>query len=65
LLNRDRPVGNKVTSTKCQSKVSYVQTQCIIALVSDAQKAKFLLRLNHDFHAIIGKHIATPRHLSC
>jgi len=57
LITRDRPVGNKVTNTKCQSWVSHVQIdlQCTIALVSDAQKAKCkcMLRLNHDCHAII------------
>jgi len=37
LITRDRPVGNKVKNPKCQSWVSYVQIQCTIALVSDAQ----------------------------
>jgi len=36
-MTRDRPVGNKVTSTKCQSRVSHVQIQRAIAIVSDAQ----------------------------
>jgi len=37
LITRDRPVGNIVTNTKCQSWVSHVQIQYTIALVSDAQ----------------------------
>jgi len=37
LQTRNQPVGNKVTSTKCQSQVSHMQIQCTIALVSDAQ----------------------------
>jgi len=37
LITRDRPVGNIVTNTTCQSWVSHVQKQCTIALVSDAQ----------------------------
>jgi len=37
LITRGRPVGNRVTNTKCQSWVSHAQMQCIIALVSHAQ----------------------------
>jgi len=37
LITRDRPVGDIVTNTKCQSWVSHMQMQCTIALVSDAQ----------------------------
>jgi len=37
LITRDRPVGNIVTSTKCQSWVSHVHMQCTIGLVSDVQ----------------------------
>jgi len=37
LRTHDWPVGNNVTSTKCQSWVSYMYMQCAIALVSDAQ----------------------------
>jgi len=36
LITHNRPVGNIVTSTKCQSRVSHMQTQCTITLVSDA-----------------------------
>jgi len=35
LITRDRPVGDIVTNTNCQSWVSHVQMQCTIALVSD------------------------------
>jgi len=35
LITRDRPVGDTVTNTKCQSWVSHVQMQCTIALVID------------------------------
>jgi len=35
LITRDLPVGDIVTNTKCQSRVSHVQMQCTIALVSD------------------------------
>jgi len=65
LITRDRPVGNKVTNTKCQSWESHLQIQCAIALVSDAQtEGKRILRLNHYCHAIIEKHILVPaRHL--
>jgi len=37
LITRDRPVGNIVTNTKCQSWVSHVPMQRTITLVSDAQ----------------------------
>jgi len=35
LITCDRPVGDIVTNTKCQSWVSHVQMQCTIALVRD------------------------------
>jgi len=31
LITRDRPVGNIVANTKCQSWASHVQMQCTIA----------------------------------
>jgi len=37
-----------------------VQIQCTIALLSDAQTEGSLLRLNHDCHTIMEKHITIP-----
>jgi len=58
LLTRVRPVGNKVTSTKCHSWVSHVQIQSTIASVNDAQiegkvsvtPKSWLLRNNRKTH---------------
>jgi len=58
-LTRDRPVGNKVTNTKCQSWVSHVQIQCTIALVSDVQtEGKVSVSHKSYCHAVIEKHIS-------
>jgi len=54
LITRDRPVGNKVTNTISHAKVNY--HMCKYSAPSPLmhrQKAKCLLRLNHDCHAII------------
>jgi len=54
LITRDRPVGNKVTNTISYAKVEHhIWKYSAPSPSMHRQKAKCLLRLNHDCHAII------------
>jgi len=54
LITRDRPVGNKVTNTISYAKVEYHMCKYSAPPpLIHRQKAKCLLCLNHECHAII------------
>jgi len=54
LITHDRPVDNKATNTIPHAKVEYhLCKYSAPSPLKHRQKAKCLLRLNHDCHAII------------